>query len=75
MYFTEEPDHVRLLRDTMHRFVERELPRERVREWDRVGEAPREVFEKLAETGVCGLTIDEASVSYTHLTLPTICSV
>lgn len=60
MYFSEEPDHVRLLRDTMRRFVDRELPREKVREWDRAGETPREVFERLAETGVCGLTIDEA---------------
>ena len=60
MYFTEEPDHIRLLRDSLRRFVEREIPRNKVREWDKLGEAPIEVFRKLAETGVCGLTIDEA---------------
>lgn len=59
MYFTEEPEHIRLLRDSMKRFVERELPRDRIRAWDRAGEAPLEVFWKLSETGVCGLTIDE----------------
>ena len=59
MYFTEEPEHIRLIRDSMRRFVERELPREKVRQWDKAGEAPIEVFHKLAETGVCGLTVDE----------------
>lgn len=59
MYFTDEPEHIRLIRDSMRRFVERELPSERVRAWDKAGEAPLEVFHKLAETGVCGLTIDE----------------
>ncbi len=59
MYFAEEPDHIRMVRDSMRRFVERELPRDQVRKWDRAGAAPLEVFQKLAETGVCGLTIDE----------------
>lgn len=60
MYFTEEPDHIRLLRASMQRFVEMELPREKIRAWDKAGEAPLSVFKSLAETGVCGLTIDEA---------------
>jgi alkylation response protein AidB-like acyl-CoA dehydrogenase len=60
MYFTEEPEHIRLIRNLMRRFVERELPRDKVRQWDKAGEAPLEVFNKLSETGVCGLTIDEA---------------
>lgn len=59
MYFADEPEHITMVRDSMRRFVEQELPREKIREWDRAGEAPLSVFEKLAATGVCGLTIDE----------------
>ena len=60
MYFTDEPEHIRMLRDTLRRFVEEEMPREKVREWDRRRHFPREVFDRLAALGVCGLTIDEA---------------
>lgn len=59
MYFADEPEHITMLRASMARFVERELPRDKVRAWDRAGEAPLSVFKKLAETGVCGLTIAE----------------
>lgn len=59
MYFSDEPEHITMLRDSMRRFVEQELPRDKVRAWDRAGEAPLSVFKKLAETGVCGLTISE----------------
>lgn len=59
MYFADEPEHITMLRESMRRFVEKELPRDKVREWDRAGEAPLSVFRTLAETGVCGLTIDE----------------
>lgn len=59
MYFTEEPEHITMLRESMRRFVERHLPRDQVRRWDKAGEAPLGVFHKLAETGVCGLTIAE----------------
>ncbi len=60
MYFRDEPEHITLLRDSMRRFAERELPREQVRAWDKACDTPRHVFDRLAETGVCGLTIDEA---------------
>jgi alkylation response protein AidB-like acyl-CoA dehydrogenase len=59
MYFAEEPEHIAMLRESMRRFVEHHLPRDQVRRWDKVGEAPLAVFHKLAETGVCGLTIAE----------------
>jgi alkylation response protein AidB-like acyl-CoA dehydrogenase len=58
--FADEPEHIRLLRQSMRRFVEREMPRDKVREWDRARTFPMEVFKHLAETGVCGLTIGEA---------------
>jgi len=49
MYFTEEPDPIRQLRETLRRFVKDELP----------PGFPPELFRKLADLGVCGLTIDE----------------
>ena len=57
MYFSTEPQHISLLRDSMRRFSDRHLPRENVRMWDRAGEAPIEVFHELAKTGVCGQLI------------------
>ena len=59
MYFSEEPEHIGMLRESMRRFVERHLPEDKVRSWDKAGEAPISVFHELAKTGVCGLTIDE----------------
>ena len=60
MYFTEEPEHIRMLRDTIRRFVATEMPREQVQQWERAHRFPPEVFKKLAALGVCGLTVDEA---------------
>src|SRR5437899_10377663 len=57
--FVDEPAHLVQLRDSIRRFVEREMPREAVRQWDRERTFPREVFRRLAATGVCGLTVAE----------------
>ena len=57
--FADEPEHVGLLRETLRRFVADEMKPEWVREWDREHRFPRELFRKLADLGVCGLTIDE----------------
>ena len=54
-----EPEHIRLLRDQLRRFVEREMPREAAARWDREDVFPRDVFDRLAELGVCGLTVPE----------------
>jgi alkylation response protein AidB-like acyl-CoA dehydrogenase len=59
VYFTEEPDHIRLLRETLARFVENEMPAELRRRLDREHRFPPELFRKLADIGVCGLTIEE----------------
>src|SRR5512145_43983 len=59
-YFTDEPEHLALLRETLRRFVAAEMPPEAVRRWDREHRFPPELFRKLAALGVCGLTIDEA---------------
>ena len=55
-----EPEHVAMLRDSLRRFVEQEMPREAARDWDRRNHFPREVFDKLAGLGVMGLTVPEA---------------
>ncbi len=59
MYFAPEPEHIVALRETMRSFVEREMPRELVRQWDREHYSPPELFQKLADLGLCGVTIDE----------------
>lgn len=55
----DEPEHVRMLRDTTRRFVEAEMPREKAREWDRGNIYPAEVMKKLGEMGMMGLTVEE----------------
>ena len=59
MYFTEEPEHIQQLRETLARFVENEMPAELRRRLDREHRFPPELFRKLADIGVCGLTIEE----------------
>lgn len=55
----EEPEHITMIRDTVRRFVEAEMPREAARKWDRENHFPRQVFDKLAALGMMGLTVDE----------------
>jgi alkylation response protein AidB-like acyl-CoA dehydrogenase len=59
MYFQDEPEHIRHFRDELRRFVEAELPRDKVREWERACTFPRDVLAKLASLGVFGLTVEE----------------
>jgi len=59
MTIYEESSETRMLRDTVRRFVDKELPRELARECDRQSTFPREVFRRLCELGVTGLTVPE----------------
>jgi alkylation response protein AidB-like acyl-CoA dehydrogenase len=59
VYFTEEPEHIQMLRETLARFVDAEMPAELRRRLDREHRFPPELFRKLADLGVCGLTIAE----------------
>jgi alkylation response protein AidB-like acyl-CoA dehydrogenase len=59
MYFTDEPAHITQLRDTLKKFAAAEMPREKLRAWDKQSTFERAVFDRLAALGVCGLTIDE----------------
>ena len=56
----DEAEDVRALRDTLRRFVDKEMPRSEASRWDKENHFPREVFGRLAELGVMGLTIPEA---------------
>lgn len=58
MNFTES-DHIRQLRETLERFVEKEMPRSAAADWDKKNHFPRDVFDKLARLGVLGLTVPE----------------
>jgi len=53
------PEHISMLRATLRRFVESEMPREKARHWDETDHFPRDVFDKLVELGVLGTTVDE----------------
>ena len=55
----QEAEHVTMLRDTMRRFVEKEMPRGLAQKWDRENEYPREIFEQLSALGVNALTVPE----------------
>jgi len=59
MYFTAEPEHISMLRQMVRSFAKKELSPEKLRAWDQACEVPREVFQRFAQTGVCGVTIDE----------------
>jgi acyl-CoA dehydrogenase len=53
------PEHVVMLRDSLARFIDQHMPREAAKKWDAANHFPKDVFAKLAELGVMGLTIPE----------------
>lgn len=56
----DEPEHVRMLRDQVRRFVDERMPRAKAREWDKGNIFPRDVFDEFAALGMMGLTTEEA---------------
>jgi alkylation response protein AidB-like acyl-CoA dehydrogenase len=56
----QEAEHLQQIRETMRRFVNEAMPRELAREWDREDRWPQDVFARLVELGVTGLTFSEA---------------
>ncbi len=53
------PEHVVMLRNSLTRFIDEHMPREAAKKWDAANHFPKDVFAKLAELGVMGLTIPE----------------
>ncbi|MEZ5709812.1 MAG: acyl-CoA dehydrogenase family protein [Blastomonas sp.] len=54
-----DPEHHQMLRETLLRFMEREMPLDLVRQWDRDNHFPAEIHRKLADLGLMGLTVPE----------------
>lgn len=59
MNLAGEADHIAMLRDTMRRFIEKEMPRDLAQKWDKENFFPRDVHDKLVELGLTGLTVAE----------------
>ena len=55
----QEPEQIQIIRDTLSRFIEREMPLDKVRQWDRDNHFPADVHAKLAALGLMGLTVPE----------------
>jgi alkylation response protein AidB-like acyl-CoA dehydrogenase len=55
--FTDEPEHIGQLRETIARFVAQHAPREARIAWDRAHAWPRDVYAELNKLGLTGLTI------------------
>lgn len=55
----DEPEHVSMIRATLRRFVETEMPREAARQWDRENRVPADVMARLGDLGLMGLTVPE----------------
>ncbi|MFQ5547763.1 MAG: acyl-CoA dehydrogenase family protein [Woeseia sp.] len=55
----DEAEHITALRETLRRFLDRELPRSEAQRLDRECDFSDETFAKLCELGVTGLTVPE----------------
>ena len=55
--FTDEPDHIAQLRDTVARFVAAHAPRDARIAWDKAHTWPRDVYAELNKLGLTALTI------------------
>ena len=60
MLHFQDSEHVSMIRDTIERFVEKEMPRSLARQWDMDNYFPRDIHNKLVELGLMGLTVPEA---------------
>ena len=55
----QEPEHISMLRNTLRQFIDKEMPIEKVNQWDKDDYFPRDVFDKLCALGVTSLTVSE----------------
>ncbi len=55
----EFSDEQKMLRDTVRKFVEKEMPKEKIRYWDNEGISPVDLWQKVAEVGFLGASIDQ----------------
>jgi len=55
----DESDEIKMLRETLRRFIDKELPRQEAQRLDRISDFSDETFDKLCELGITGLTVPE----------------
>ncbi|MCF8470464.1 MAG: acyl-CoA/acyl-ACP dehydrogenase [Parvibaculum sp.] len=55
----DEDEHITLLRNSLRGFIDANMTRERARALEEAADYPRDVFAKLCELGVTGLTVPE----------------
>ena len=55
----QEAEFITQMRDTIRRFAAKEMTRDLAAEWDRKNHFPRDVFKRLADLGLMGLTVPE----------------
>lgn len=55
----DESEELTMLRETLRRFIDKELPRSEAQRLDRISDFSDETFAKLCELGVTGLTVPE----------------
>jgi alkylation response protein AidB-like acyl-CoA dehydrogenase len=56
----QESEDIAALRDTIRRFIAKEISDEMVAAWDRDDDLPREMMQRLAQLGLCSLCVPEA---------------
>ena len=54
-----EDENTDALRELLRRFLEKEVPLQLAARWDQEDHIPREMLKRLAELGICGLTVPE----------------
>tara|TARA_B100000029_G_scaffold516742_1_gene633534 strand:- start:3850 stop:5016 length:1167 start_codon:yes stop_codon:yes gene_type:complete len=54
-----EPEHISMLRNTLRQFIDKEMPRDKVNQWDKDDYFPKDVFKRLCDLGVTSLTVPE----------------
>ncbi len=59
MNHLQDSEQITMIRDSVKSFVEKEMPRDKVKQWDKDNYFPRDVFDKLVEMGCMGLTVPE----------------
>jgi alkylation response protein AidB-like acyl-CoA dehydrogenase len=53
----QDSEQLTMIRDSVAAFIDKEMPREKARQWDRQKQFPRDVHDKLVEMGCMGLTV------------------
>lgn len=59
MNHLQDSEQIAMIRDSVRSFVEKEMPRDLVKQWDKTNHFPRDVHNKLVEMGCMGLTVPE----------------